>query len=157
MLDAAGVARTEEAQGKPPRRQQIHRDTGEQARALSQHDYDGWEYYRTPRGSHPRSENYFVFRSIDLLAQFSGFDLIDLVSPRPLLMIAGTEAATAYFSREAIEKAHEPKELFWIDGATHVDLYDKEEYLPTVVSKLDDFFGAHLGGTKSDDRHAVAS
>jgi fermentation-respiration switch protein FrsA (DUF1100 family) len=153
LLDEAGVARIEEAQGRPPRRQQIHRDTGEQARALSQHDYDGWEYYRTPRGSHPRSENYFVFRSIDLLAQFSGFDLIHLISPRPLLMIAGTEAATAYFSREATEKAHEPKELFWIDGATHVDLYDKEEYLPTVVSKLDDFFGAHLGGTKSDDRH----
>jgi fermentation-respiration switch protein FrsA (DUF1100 family) len=94
-----------------------------------------------------------VFRSIDLIAQFNAFDMIHLIPPRPLLMIAGTEAATAYLSREAIEKAKEPKELFWIDGATHVDLYDKEEYLPTVVAKLDDFFGASLGGTKSDDRH----
>jgi fermentation-respiration switch protein FrsA (DUF1100 family) len=94
-----------------------------------------------------------VFRSIDLIAQFSAFGMIHLIAPRPLLMIAGTEAATAYFSREAIEKAQEPKELFWIDGATHVDLYDKEEYLPTTVAKLADFFGAHLGRTKPDDRH----
>ncbi|GHO61167.1 hypothetical protein KSC_000590 [Ktedonobacter sp. SOSP1-52] len=150
MLDAAGGARTEEAQGKPARRMQILPETGEEARAIGgQHGYDGWEYYRTPRGSHPRSENYLVLRSIDLLAQFNAFGLVHLISPRPLLMIAGSEAATAYFTREAIDKAQQPKELFWIDGATHVDLYDKEEYVPTVVAKLDDFFGAHLGGTKS--------
>ncbi len=153
-LDAAGVARIEEAQGKPARLQQIQPETGEQARALGgQHAYDGWEYYRTPRGSHPRSENYLVLRSIDLIAQFNAFDLIHLISPRPLLMIAGTEAATGYFTREAIEKAQEPKELFWIDGATHVDLYDKEECLPTVVAKMAGFFGAHLDGTKPDHRH----
>jgi fermentation-respiration switch protein FrsA (DUF1100 family) len=169
MLDEAAVARIEEAQGRPTRRQQIHQETGEderalgqhtydgwqhgeQARALGQHAYDGWEYYRTPRGHHPRSENYFVLRSIDLLAQFNAFDLIHLISPRPLLMIAGTEAASAYLSQEAIEKAQQPKELFWIDGATHVDLYDKKEYLPIAVAKLAGFFDAHLGGTKSDHR-----
>jgi fermentation-respiration switch protein FrsA (DUF1100 family) len=153
MLAAAGVARVEEARGGPARPQRIHPDTEEEARKLGQHTYDGWEYYRTPRGHHPRSENRFVFRSIDLIAQFSAFDLVHLISPRPLLMIAGTEAATAYLSREAIEKAQEPKELFWIDGATHVDLYDREEYLPTAVAKLAGFFGAHLGATKPDDRH----
>ena len=153
-LDAAGDARTEEAQGKPARLQQIQPETGEEARARGgQHGYDGWEYYRTPRGSHPRSENYHVLRSIDLIAQFNAFDLIHLISPRPLLMIVGSEAATAYFTREAIDKAQQPKELFWIDGATHVDLYDKEEYVPTVVAKLDDFFGAHLGGTRSVHHH----
>ncbi|MEV7993195.1 alpha/beta hydrolase [Streptomyces sp. NPDC086077] len=40
---------------------------------------------------------------------------------------------------------NEPKELFWIDGATHIDLYDKEEYVPTVVTKLSSFFGEYLG------------
>jgi fermentation-respiration switch protein FrsA (DUF1100 family) len=158
MLDAAGVARVEEAQGRPPRLQQIHPNTEEEARNLGQHTYDGWEYYRTPRGRHPRSENWFVFRSIDLIAEFAAFDMIHLISPRPLLMIAGTEAATAYLSREATEKARAPKELFWVDGATHVDLYDKAEYLPTVVAKLDDFFGTHLGRTKTNTPtgHAAA-
>jgi fermentation-respiration switch protein FrsA (DUF1100 family) len=150
MLDAAGAARIEEAQGSPARLVQIHPDTEEEARALGQHTYDGWEYYRTPRGYHSRSANHFVLRSIDLIAQFNAFDLIRLIAPRPLLMIAGTEAATGYLSREAIEKAQGPKELFWIDGATHVDLYDKEEYLPTAIAKLTNFFGTHLAGTKPD-------
>jgi uncharacterized protein len=144
MLDAAGAARIEEAGGAAPRLAQIHPDTEEQARALGQHTYDGWEYYRTARGGHPRSENFFVLRSIDLIAQFNAFETIELISPRPLLMIVGTEAATAYLSQEAIEKAREPKELYRIDGATHVDLYDKEQYVPTAVAKLTDFFTTHL-------------
>jgi hypothetical protein len=95
MLDAPGVARIEEAQSRPPRLQQIHPDTAEDARSLGQHTYDGWEYDRTPRGHHPRSENYFVFRSIDLIAQFNAFDMIHLISPRPLLMIADRTHETA--------------------------------------------------------------
>jgi fermentation-respiration switch protein FrsA (DUF1100 family) len=154
MLDAVGAARGEEAQGGAPRLQQIHPDTGEQTRSLGQHTYDGWEYYRTPRGQHPRSANHFVLRSIDLIAQFNAFDLIHLIAPRPLLMIAGTEAATGYLTREAIERARQPKELRWIDGATHVDLYDKEEYLPTVVAKLADFFGSNLpAGSAAPGEH----
>jgi fermentation-respiration switch protein FrsA (DUF1100 family) len=153
MLDAAGAARTEEAAGaaprlhpdtEEPRLAQIHPDTEDQARALGQHTYDGWDYYRTARGSHPRSENFFVLRSIDLIAQFNAFETIELIAPRPLLMIVGAEAATAYISQEAIEKARGPKELYWIDGATHVDLYDKDEYVPTAVAKLTDFFGTNL-------------
>lgn len=44
-------------------------------------------------------------------------------------MIADSETESAYFSREAIEQAAEPKELFVIDGATHIDLHDKDEYV----------------------------
>jgi fermentation-respiration switch protein FrsA (DUF1100 family) len=152
MLDSAAASRTEEAQGKPPRQQKIHPDTAEEARALGQHTYDGWEYYRTPRAYHPRTENYFCLRSVDLIAQFNGFEFIHLITPRPVLMIAGTEAVTAYVSREAIDQALEPKELFWVDGATHVDLYDKEEYLPAVIAKLTDFFQTSLDAATPIDR-----
>jgi fermentation-respiration switch protein FrsA (DUF1100 family) len=152
MLDSAAASRTEEAQGKAPRRQKIHPDTAEGARALGQHTYDGWEYYRTPRAFHPRTENYFTLRSVDLIAQFNGFEFIHLIAPRPLLMIAGTAAVTAYLSREAIEQAEEPKELFWIEGATHVDLYDKEDYLPTTMAKLTDFFQTSLDAARPMDR-----
>jgi hypothetical protein len=37
-----------------------------------------------------------------------------------------SEADTRYFSELAIEKALEPKELILIEGASHIDLYDKE-------------------------------
>lgn len=61
-------------------------------------------------------------------------------------MIVGSEAETAYFSREAIEQAAEPKELFVIDGATHIDLYDRDEHVTPAVAKLTEFFAKHLAG-----------
>ncbi|GAB4060956.1 hypothetical protein GCM10028775_78730 [Catellatospora paridis] len=59
---------------------------------------------------------------------------MDLISPRPLLMIAGTKADTKYFSEQAYAQAKEPKELYLIDGATHIDLYDKPEYVTPASS-----------------------
>ncbi len=55
-------------------------------------------------------------------------------------MIAGTRADTRYFSEQAIAKAKEPKELFLIEGASHIDLYDTEEYVGQAIEKLDGFF-----------------
>lgn len=34
-----------------------------------------------------------------------------------------------------------------IDGASHVDLYDKEQHVGPAVSKLTDFFETHLAKT----------
>lgn len=59
-------------------------------------------------------------------------------------MIAGTEADTRYFSEMAINKAEKPKELFLIKGATHVDLYDKKEYVDPAVDKMNSFFKQYL-------------
>nr|DAT42553.1 MAG TPA: hydrolase [Caudoviricetes sp.] len=44
----------------------------------------------------------------------------------------------------AYEKAAEPKELFVVPGATHVDLYDQPEYLKITLPKLDTFFKQYL-------------
>ena len=46
---------------------------------------------------------------------------------------------------EAFNAAREPKELFWIRGASHVDLYDRELFVTAAISKLRAFFHAHLG------------
>ncbi|MEU3619472.1 alpha/beta hydrolase [Streptomyces sp. NPDC006872] len=59
-------------------------------------------------------------------------------------MIVGSEADTACFSREAVAKAGEPKEFFVIDGATHVDLHDRDEYVIPAVAELADFFARNL-------------
>jgi fermentation-respiration switch protein FrsA (DUF1100 family) len=97
---------------------------------------EGYEYYRTPRGQHPRSANWWLFRSIDPLAQYDSYAFINLIAPRPLLMIVGTEADMARFSRKATERFSGPKELYLIDGATHIDLYDREEFVPQAITKL---------------------
>ena len=108
--------------------------------------HEAYDYYRTPRGKHPRSANRWLFRSIDRLAQYDSYALINLIAPRPLLMIVGTEADTAHFSREAIDSFAGPKELYWIRGATHIDLYDRDEFVRQATTKLKAFVDEYLGG-----------
>ncbi|WP_405730478.1 hypothetical protein OG607_30850 [Streptomyces sp. NBC_01537] len=52
---------------------------------------------------------------------------------RSFPLIAGSEAGTLYMSQDAIGRAKEPKELFILDGASHIDLYWKPECVPQVA------------------------
>ena len=64
------------------------------------------------------------------------------ISPRPVLLIAGENAHSRYFSEDAYKQAEEPKELMIIPKAVHVDLYDKLDVIP--FDKLVDFFTKNL-------------
>ncbi|KAH7000553.1 hypothetical protein EDB80DRAFT_581998, partial [Ilyonectria destructans] len=58
-----------------------------------------------------------------------------------LVIIAGSNADTLYFSERALEIAQEPKELYIIPGLTHIDLYDNTtESTPKLVK----FFTTNL-------------
>ncbi|MFH9230843.1 alpha/beta hydrolase [Streptomyces globisporus] len=134
LLDAAAAARTTEAAGEPLPTMSV-RPTEEEARAGGRYSYEAWEYYSTDRGRHPRQADEFTFSSVDKIMNFDAFHLIGLLAPRPLLMVAGNEAATtAWMSEEAVKKANEPKRQHWIEGASHVDLYDR--YVPQVTTEL---------------------
>jgi hypothetical protein len=50
---------------------------------------EGWEYYCSPRAFHPRSAKSLTWTSVDHIATFDAFHYVDLISPRPLLMIVG--------------------------------------------------------------------
>jgi len=144
MLDSAAKARTAEAQGKGPQSFPMFPDNVTAARALGQYNYEGWEYYCTPRAYHPRSTKQMPWVSVDKLATFDGFGFIKMVTPRPLLMIVGTQAATKWMAQAAFPEAVEPKELFWIEGASHVDLYDKEQYVKPAVTRMAEFYRRQL-------------
>jgi fermentation-respiration switch protein FrsA (DUF1100 family) len=59
-------------------------------------------------------------------------------------MNVGREAVTAWMSVEAFQNAQGPKELNWIDGASHNDLYDKEQYVGPTIARLAQFYSANL-------------
>ncbi len=148
MLAAAAAARTAEARGEGVRTFPLFPDTAEQARALGgRHAVEGCEYYCSDRAQHPRSAKSFTWSSVDRMAFFDAFRFVHLIAPRPLLMIVGREAVTSWMSVEAFQNARAPKELHWIDGASHVDLYDKEPHVGPAVEKLTDFFRAQLADT----------
>ena len=39
----------------------------------------------------------------------------------------------------------EPRDLFVVEGATHIDPYERLQFVTQAVSKLEEFFGRHLG------------
>ena len=101
-------------------------------------------YYRTPRGGHPRATNSYSFTSLAPLMNFFPFAQVETISPRPILFIVGEKAESAYFSEDVYQKAAEPKELYVVPGATHVDLYDQEQYVAVALKKLDEFYKKNL-------------
>lgn len=133
MLDHAAGARTAAARGEGMQRFSVFPASEAAARAGNRYVHEGWDYYCTPRGQHPRAARTMPWISVDRIVGFDGFALIGMIAPRPLLMISGTQADTRWIAEKAFTKALEPKELHWIDGASHVDLYDRDAYVtPTV-------------------------
>ncbi|NUS00648.1 MAG: alpha/beta hydrolase [Kribbellaceae bacterium] len=141
LLAAAAAARTAEARGAGVQTFDLFPATEDAARAGGQHVYEGWEYYCTPRGQHERSTKSLPWVSVDRIATFDALQAVD----RPLLMIAGRDAVTSWMSVEAFQRATGPKEFTWIDGASHVDLYDREEYVTPAVARISAFFTESLG------------
>ena len=145
LLAGAAQARTAAARGADPGVFTLFPETIEQARAFGgEHGAEGYAYYRTARGEHPRAARFLDWTSIDRMAGFDAFAAVPLLAQRPLLMIAGTRAVTAWMSIEAYQKAVGPKEFAWIEGASHVDLYDGKQYVDAAVEKLAGFYARSL-------------
>lgn len=142
LVARSGELRSEEAAGKAATLIDALPDEVDEATPPPMREF--FDYYKTPRGHHPRATNRWVARSADQLDQFDAFADVTKIAPRPLLMIAGTAAVTLPFSELAVERVGGSAELFTVEGATHVDLYDRPEALRPAIERLVAFFGEHL-------------
>jgi len=102
------------------------------------------DYYRTPRGQHINSTNLVLFTSFDKIMAYSAFNQINTLLTQPVLIVAGSNAGSLWQSELAYNMAKSPKELFIVDGATHMDLYDISKYVSQVVGRLHEFYGKNL-------------
>ncbi|WP_233853791.1 alpha/beta hydrolase [Paraburkholderia sp. HD33-4] len=103
------------------------------------------DYYKTPRGFHPRAVNSNGSWTLTTPLSFMNMPILTYIaeiSPRPMLLLHGEKAHSRYFSETAYAAAVEPKELMIIPGANHTDLYDRADMIP--FDKLVSFFRAHL-------------
>lgn len=104
-----------------------------------------FDYYRTPRGFHPRSINSASAWTATTPMSFFNFPMaanIEMISPRPIMLIAGEKAHSRYYSEDIYKMASKPKELMIVPNADHVDLYDRTELIP--FDKLTSFFTENL-------------
>jgi fermentation-respiration switch protein FrsA (DUF1100 family) len=106
-----------------------------------------FNYYRTKRGFHPRSVNSAAAWTATTPMSFFSFPMyahIEMISPRPILLVAGEHAHSRYYSEDVYKIAAEPKELLIVPGADHVDLYDRVDKIP--FDTLAAFFTKSLVG-----------
>ncbi|WP_454908710.1 alpha/beta hydrolase [Variovorax gossypii] len=107
-----------------------------------------FDFYRTPRGeftpkgASARNTTTPTLSSNVKFMNFYPFNDIETISPRPMLFITGDQAHSREFSEDAYKRAADPKELFIVPGAGHVDLYDRVTLIP--FDKLTSFFNKHL-------------
>lgn len=101
--------------------------------------YYGFDYM------HPRATGSYTKSSLVNLMMWDATDRAALID-QPLLIIAGSRADSLYMSEEAYEKAigTQDKELFIVEGATHIDTYHVPAYVDQVEAKLVEFFGRTL-------------
>ena len=101
-----------------------------------------FRFYAVKRGHHPNARGGFTTTSdlAFLNADLTAF--IGEISPRPVLFIAGDRAHSKFFSEMVYEKAQEPKELYVVEDAEHIDLYDRTDRIP--FDKLERFFRENL-------------
>lgn len=105
---------------------------------------EGYEYYYRSH-AHPNSTFLYTMSSMFDLMTWDATSNMDLIN-QPLLMMAGSKADTKYMTDEAFSKATnaKSKELFVIDGATHIQSYWKPEYVGKAINKLVEFYKINL-------------
>lgn len=144
-LKQASDARTQEAAGGEVIYAGVANPTDEEIARIPTDLYrEGYTYYYRTH-AHPNSTFKYTMSSLIDLMTFDAATNMDLIN-QPLLMMAGSKADTKYMTDEAFKKATNTKgkELFVIEGATHIQTYWKPEYVNQAVTKLVTFFGKNI-------------
>jgi hypothetical protein len=144
-LQQASDARTQEAAGGKVLYAGDANLTDEQIANLPFDLYrQGYEYYWKTH-AHPNSTFKYTMSSLLDLMSFDATDQIELID-KPLLMIAGSNADSRYMTEQAFAKVTgtKDKELFKIDGATHIETYWVPKYVDVAMKKLTEFYARTL-------------
>ncbi len=101
-----------------------------------------FRFYALKRGHHPYAKGAFTTTSNLDFMNFKLLSFLDEISPRPILFIVGDRAHSKFYSEDAYKLAKMPKELYVVNDAEHIDLYDRTDRIP--FDKLENFFKTNL-------------
>jgi pimeloyl-ACP methyl ester carboxylesterase len=116
--------------------------TGEEEGAFYQDIYD--YYFRRVAECWPRFSNHLVPFSLQQLVRSHALDCASQIVV-PYLGVAGSEAVTRSYTERFVEaKARGSNSIEIIEGARHIQTYDKPEFVSKAVDALAGFFQQHL-------------
>lgn len=145
-LESIAAQRTKEARGEEPLILPIAPE--ELTDNMDDAMREGYDYYRTPRAAHPRAVSRVRFSCTDKKMAFSSIAQAQLFT-QPALLIVGSRAESSWNSRMIYDAIPgDNKELFVIEGASHIDLYDLPQYVNPAVDKLIDFYNQSFNQNK---------
>ncbi|MCR5173879.1 MAG: alpha/beta hydrolase [Oscillospiraceae bacterium] len=113
---------------------------------------DYYDYYKTPRGYHPRSLNSNGGWNVIGCESFINQPILQYSNEirSAVLIVHGEAAHSCYFGRDAYanmvkgSRYADNKELMIIPGANHTDLYDGGANGVIPFDKLESYFGTYL-------------
>lgn len=120
LMEQIAEARTAEANGEKPAYTNYVPE--KVSPGMIEDFVEAHDYYRTPRGGHPNSDNLCLLKGFADRLTINSFALIPDYLTQPLLVIVGSKAASRWMGEKAVELSTHEKELFVVDGATHISL-----------------------------------
>lgn len=105
-----------------------------------------YAYYGTARSAAPYWRNEVTRGSLHSLITFDALGAAGLLAATPLLIVHGK--TDAYCSPELAWELYErnpgDKEILWMDGDQHIDLYDREPHVSQAAQATADFLHRNL-------------
>ncbi|KAI9034876.1 alpha/beta hydrolase [Aspergillus affinis] len=102
------------------------------------------DYYLGPRAQHPRAENKMLFLSFPRVLTFDAFHLAGLFLTQPTLLVAGENAGSLWHTEKLSKILDGKAKKVILPKGTHMDLYDKEEFVKPAAKNVVEFMQANL-------------
>ena len=103
---------------------------------------EGYDYYGTARAgtaTYPSFSNRVLANIYESVTINIGEQYADRMI-QPFLGVVGEKAETAPSTKQFFDKVTSEKAYFVVPGASHVDLYDVDEYVSAAANKISEFF-----------------
>ncbi|KAI8716765.1 Alpha/beta hydrolase [Fusarium sp. LHS14.1] len=145
-LESIAQLRSAEARGGEPTIMEWMPDSYRNSTDIDQRE--AYDYYRTPRASHPNWQNKVRFSTMDAVMAFDAFYLADMLLTQPLQIVVGSVQGSFGSNRDGHHifevAASKNKDIMVVEGASHFDMYDQPGYVGRAVAKMSAFFKANL-------------
>lgn len=106
---------------------------------------EAWEYYHTDRCQYPTAPGWATLRSLTQIITYDAYNKAEAFFTQPLLAIVGSVAGSAWMSDDLLKiAATSDKTKYVIEGANHMSLYERENYVNEAISQLVPFFSEKL-------------